>query len=81
MSAPPDNSPHAARLEDASRRAREAEAIGDDLAAIAAWREYRLIRDSGRSAEDLLAEGIALSRAAERLVEPPHGPLPAAPDD
>jgi hypothetical protein len=62
--------PNAIRLQEASRRAREAEANGDEAAAIAAWNDYRLIRNAGRPAEDLLAEGIALSKAAERLVEP-----------
>jgi hypothetical protein len=62
--------PHEVRLEEASRRAREAEASGDDAAAIAAWSDYRLIRNAGRPAEDLLAEGIALSKTAERLLEP-----------
>jgi hypothetical protein len=70
MGALSESTPHAHRLEEASRKAREAEARGDDAAAIAAWREYRLIRDAGRPAEDLLAEGIALSKAAERLIEP-----------
>jgi hypothetical protein len=37
---------------------------------MAAWNDYRLIRNAGRPAEDLLAEGIALSKTAERLVEP-----------
>ncbi len=69
MGAQTGNTPYAVRLEEASRVAHEAEANGDDAAAVAAWREYRLIRDAGRSAEDLLTEGIALSRAAERLVE------------
>jgi hypothetical protein len=62
--------PHAARLEEASRIAREAEANGDDAEAISAWRRYRLIRDAGLSAEDRLAEGIALSKLADRLIEP-----------
>lgn len=31
---------------------------------------FRLIRDAGRPPEDLLAEGIALSKTAERLIEP-----------
>lgn len=61
---------HAVRLKEASRRAREAEASGTDEMAIAAWREYRLVRDAGRPAEELLAEGIALSRMAEQLIEP-----------
>ncbi len=60
----------AVRLEEASTRARQAEAEGDDATAIAAWRDYRLIRDAGRSPEDLLAEGIALSKMADRLIEP-----------
>lgn len=60
---------HSARLLDASRRAREAEARGDDPAAIAAWREYRLIRDGSRPAEILLEDGLNLSKTAERLVE------------
>ncbi|HMU26001.1 MAG TPA: hypothetical protein PKA56_03585 [Solirubrobacterales bacterium] len=62
--------PHTVRLEEASRRAHEAEANGDDAAAIAAWREYRLVRDAGRPAEDLLEEGITLSKMADRLIEP-----------
>ena len=62
--------PQSDRLEEASRRAYEAEARGDDAVAIAAWRSYRLIFDAGRSPEDLLTEGIALSKAAERLIEP-----------
>ena len=60
---------HSARLLAASRRAREAEASGDDPAAIAAWRDYRLIRDGSRPADVLLEEGLGLSKTAERLVE------------
>ena len=70
MGAQTGNNLRVVRLEEASRRAREAEANADDAAAIAAWRDYRLIRDASRPAEDLLAEGIALSRTAERLIEP-----------
>jgi hypothetical protein len=65
-----DKTLHAVRLEDASRRAREAEENGDDAAAIAAWHEYRLVRDAGRPADELLAEGIALSKMADQLIEP-----------
>lgn len=57
-------------MEEASRAARLAESNGDDAAAISAWREYRLIRDAGRPADELLAEGIALSKKAEQLIEP-----------
>lgn len=62
--------PAETRLEEASRRAHRAEAQGDDAAAVAAWRDYRLIRDAGRPAEELLSEGIDLSKATENLIEP-----------
>ena len=70
MGAQSNESPQATRLDEASRRAHEAEAKGDDAAAIAAWRDYRLIRDSARPADELLAEGIALSKQAETLIGP-----------
>lgn len=47
--------------------ARAAEARHDDIAAAAAWRRYRLIRDAARSPDELLAEGIALSEQAIAL--------------
>ncbi|HEY2479529.1 MAG TPA: hypothetical protein VGI17_12465 [Solirubrobacterales bacterium] len=58
------------RLADAARAAKAAEAGGDDVAAARAWRRYRLIDDAGRDPEQLLAEGIALSLAAQTLIEP-----------
>lgn len=64
------NTSHEDRLAKASKAAHLAEANGDDIAAIAAWREYRLIQDAGRPADELLAEGIALSKQAEQLIEP-----------
>jgi hypothetical protein len=59
------------RLSEASARARDAEARGDDKVAGEEWRRYRLIRDANRDPDDLLTEGIALSAwaikfAAER---------------
>jgi hypothetical protein len=55
------------RLAEASRAARAAEARGQDAVAGEAWRRYRLIRDAARDPDDLLAEGIALSRSAKEL--------------
>lgn len=55
------------RLGDAARIAHAAEARGDDAAAGEAWRRYRLIRDAARDPDELLAEGVALSRWAIEL--------------
>lgn len=55
------------RLSRASDNARRAEAQGDDGVALAEWRRYRLIKDSTRDPEELLAEGIALSTQAIAL--------------
>ena len=55
------------RAAEAATEAHEAEERGDDTAAGEAWRRYRLRRDAGRSAEDLLDEGIALSTMALSL--------------
>jgi hypothetical protein len=60
----------AERLAAAASAAKEAEARGDDALAVREWRRYRLIADAARDAEDLLAEGVALSVAASSLVEP-----------
>ncbi|HEY2142113.1 MAG TPA: hypothetical protein VGG98_08635 [Solirubrobacteraceae bacterium] len=59
------------RLEEASGEARAAEARGEDAVAGEAWRRYRLVRDAARDPDELLAEGIALSRSAIELA--PHG--------
>jgi len=55
---------------EAGARARDAEARGDDARAGEEWRRYRLIKDSARDPDDLLAEGIALSRQAAELASP-----------
>jgi negative regulator of sigma E activity len=60
------------RLDEASRTARAAEASGDDVAAGEAWRRYRLIRDAARDPDELLEEGIALSRSAIELAALGH---------
>ena len=64
----------ARRLDEASQAARAAEASGDDAAAGVAWSRYRLIRDAARDPDELLAEGIALSRSAIELATPVHPP-------
>jgi negative regulator of sigma E activity len=62
------------RLDEASQAARAAEARGEDAAAGEAWRRYRLIRDAARDPDELLAEGIALSRSAIELTAPGRTP-------
>jgi hypothetical protein len=62
------------RLAEASRAARAAEESGEDATAGEAWRRYRLIRDAARDPDELLAEGIALSRSAIELAPPPRTP-------
>jgi hypothetical protein len=64
------------RLEDAARAARAAELRRDDVAAAAAWRRYRLVRDGMRPPDELLAEGIALSRQAIELAATSDQPHP-----
>jgi hypothetical protein len=55
------------RLAKTGARARDAEACGDDRVAAEEWRRYRLIKDAGRDPDDLLEEGIELSRRAAEL--------------
>ena len=55
------------RLTEIAARATAAETRGDGWAANAAWREYELVRDAGRDPDELLAEGLALSRMAVEL--------------
>lgn len=55
------------RLRTESEAARAAESRDDPHAANEAWRRYRLIQDAGRDPDDLLREGIELSRVALRL--------------
>jgi len=58
------------RLKEVSTNAKRAEEHGDDGLAAAEWRRYRLIKDSTRDPEELLAEGIALSVQALELASP-----------
>lgn len=55
------------RLRAAAAAALQAERREDWNAVDEAWARYRLIRDAGRSPDELLAEGIALSRFAVSL--------------
>jgi hypothetical protein len=64
----------ARRLEEASREAHAAEARGEDAAAGEAWRRYRLIRGASRDPDELLAEGIALSRSVIEAPVPGRAP-------
>lgn len=54
----------AQRLVALAEQAREAESCGDGWAAGEAWRDYELVRDGGRDPDELIAEGLALSRMA-----------------
>jgi hypothetical protein len=62
-------SDRAARLEQAAAAAKAAEDRSDGALAVREWRRYRLIEDAGRDADELLAEGIALSVAAGALAQ------------
>jgi hypothetical protein len=57
------------RLDRTASAARLAEAAGNDALAGREWRRFRLIEDASRDAEELLAEGIALSVASLALAE------------
>jgi negative regulator of sigma E activity len=57
------------RLDQAASAAKAAEGCGDDALAVREWRRFRLIGDACRDAEDLLAEGVALSVASLALAE------------
>lgn len=63
------------RLALLAERAQAAEEAGRGWKAGELWREYELVRDGGREPEDLLAEGIALSRMAVDLAD--QADLPA----
>jgi hypothetical protein len=52
------------RLRDAAAQAHDAQARGDHAAANEAWRHYVLIEDAMRDPQDLLDEGVALSKVA-----------------
>ena len=64
-----------ARLAELAADARTAEARGDGWGAGEAWRSYELVRDGGRDPNELLAEGIELSRMALELVKQADTPL------
>jgi hypothetical protein len=52
------------RLREAAAAAHAAQERGDDLAANEAWRRYVLIEDAMRDPQELLDEGVALSKVA-----------------
>jgi hypothetical protein len=52
------------RLELAASAAKVAQGRGDQWAANDAWRRYVLIEDGMRDPQDLLDEGVALSKVA-----------------
>ena len=52
------------RLEEAAAAAHAAQDRGDVWAANDAWRRYILIEDATRDPQDLLDEGVALSKVA-----------------
>jgi hypothetical protein len=58
------------RLAAAAAEARRAEDAGDGWAANEAWRRHRLILDGGRDPQELLDEGVALSKMAIDLARP-----------
>ena len=62
-------SERARELERLAREAHDAEVRGDGWKAGEVWRRYELVRDGGRDPDDLLAEGVALSRVAIDLMQ------------
>jgi hypothetical protein len=52
------------RLKHAAAQAHRAQAHGDHAGANEAWRRYASIEDALRDPQDLLDEGVALSRVA-----------------
>jgi hypothetical protein len=52
------------RLQQAAAAAHSAQDRGDHWAANAAWRRYVLIEDTLRDPQELLDEGVALSKVA-----------------
>lgn len=52
------------RLREAAAQAHTAQEHGDHAAANEAWRRYVLIEDTLRDPQDLLDEGVALSKMA-----------------
>jgi len=52
------------RLKEAAAQAHSAQDQGDQAAANEAWRRYVLIEDALRDPQDVLDEGVALSKVA-----------------
>ena len=52
------------RMQQAAAQAHSAQERGDRAAANEAWRRYVLIEDALRDPQDLLDEGVALSKVA-----------------
>ncbi len=52
------------RLTEAATQAHAAQDRGDHFAANEAWRRYVLIEDASRDPQELLDEGVALSKLA-----------------
>lgn len=63
----------AARLDELAATANAASDRGDGWAANELWREYELVRNGGREPDELLAEGVALSRMALDLAAQARG--------
>jgi hypothetical protein len=63
------NAERSDRLAALAADASAAEARGDGWAAGEAWRRYELVRDGGRHPDELLAEGISLSKVAIDLAQ------------
>lgn len=57
----------AARLDELAAAASAASDGGDGWAANELWRRYELVRDGGRDPDELLADGLRLSRMAAEL--------------
>jgi hypothetical protein len=64
------------RLEEAGANARRAEDQGNEGLAAAEWRRYRLIKDVTRDPDELLAEGVMISRIAIELASQSRHPRP-----
>lgn len=56
-------------LDRLASEAHQAEADGNGWLAGEIWRRYELVRDAGRDPDELLVDGIALSKAAIDLAQ------------
>ena len=57
----------AVRLKELATAANAASDRGDGHAANELWRKYELVRDAGRDPDELIADGLRLSRMAVEL--------------